>query len=85
LALNEREQLMMRPPSSALPLRTLGSCGIEVPALGVGCWTIGGPDTNLGLPMGWGPVDEEQAVVGLANAFMLGARLFDTAPLSRSR
>jgi aryl-alcohol dehydrogenase-like predicted oxidoreductase len=57
----------------------LGSCGITVPALGVGCWTIGGPDSNLGLPMGWGPVDEEDAVAGLATAYLMGARLFDTA------
>lgn len=65
--------------SEALPRRTLGSCGIEVPTLGVGCWTIGGPDTNLGLPMGWGPIDDGQALAGLERAYGLGARLFDTA------
>jgi aryl-alcohol dehydrogenase-like predicted oxidoreductase len=70
---------MTQSPSGRLPLRTLGSCGITVPALGVGCWAIGGPDHNLGLPMGWGPVDEEEAVAGLATAYLLGARLFDTA------
>ncbi|HEX7660183.1 MAG TPA: aldo/keto reductase [Pseudonocardiaceae bacterium] len=62
-----------------LPLRTLGSCGITVPALGVGCWAIGGPDHNLGLPMGWGAVDEPDAAAGLTAAYGLGARLFDTA------
>lgn len=70
---------MTQPPAVALPLRTLGSCGITVPALGVGCWAIGGPDHNLGLPMGWGPVDEDDAIVGLTTAYQLGARLFDTA------
>lgn len=33
--------------------RWLGSSGLSVSALGVGCWPIGGPATNLGLPMGW--------------------------------
>jgi methylglyoxal reductase len=65
--------------SEPLPRRTLGSCGIEVPVLGVGCWTIGGPDTNLGLPMGWGPTDDGEALTGLERAYGLGARLFDTA------
>lgn len=62
-----------------LPPRTLGVCGIEVPPVGVGCWALGGPDTNLGLPMGWGPVEEDEAVAGLERAHELGARLFDTA------
>jgi|SRR5215470_446701 len=61
------------------PRRTLGSCGIEVPALGMGCWAIGGPDTNLGLPMGWGPVDDGRSLAALERAHDLGARLFDTA------
>ncbi|SUA72872.1 putative oxidoreductase [Nocardia otitidiscaviarum] len=59
--------------------RTLGACGIEVSGLGVGCWAIGGPDTNLGLPMGWGAVTEADAIAGLECAWELGATLFDTA------
>jgi aryl-alcohol dehydrogenase-like predicted oxidoreductase len=59
--------------------RTLGSCGLEVSALGVGCWALGGPDTNLGLPMGWGPISDDQARAGLEQAYALGATLFDTA------
>ncbi|MGH3694604.1 MAG: aldo/keto reductase [Pseudonocardiaceae bacterium] len=57
----------------------MGSCGLEVSALGVGCWALGGPDTNLGLPMGWDPIDDTQAQAGLERAYTLGATLFDTA------
>jgi methylglyoxal reductase len=59
--------------------RRLGTSGIEVFPLGVGCWAIGGPDFNLGLPMGWSTADDAAAERGLARAYELGARLFDTA------
>lgn len=32
--------------------RRLGAHGFQVSALGIGCWGIGGPTTNLGLPIG---------------------------------
>lgn len=64
----------------SLPIRRLGACGIEAPAVGIGCWGIGGPAENLGLPMGWASgSDESAAQEGLETAFALGARLFDTA------
>ncbi|WP_406279163.1 aldo/keto reductase [Nocardia sp. NBC_00881] len=59
--------------------RTLGASGLEVSALGVGCWAIGGPDTNLGLPIGWGPIDDSIALAGLERAYELGVSLFDVA------
>ncbi|KWX02283.1 Aldo/keto reductase [Carbonactinospora thermoautotrophica] len=62
-----------------LPPRRLGESGIEVFPLGMGCWAIGGPDTNLGLPMGWGTADDDASLRGLVRAFELGANLFDTA------
>ncbi|MGW4412660.1 aldo/keto reductase [Nonomuraea sp. NPDC004702] len=66
--------------SHPLPGRTLGRTGITVPALGVGCWAIGGPDHNLGMPMGWATgADQAAAIAGLETAWELGARLFDTA------
>ena len=47
----------------------LGRCGIEVPALGIGCWAIGGPDENLGLPMGWSTGgDMAASIAGLETA-----------------
>jgi methylglyoxal reductase len=62
-----------------LQRRRLGSSGIEVYPLGVGCWAIGGKGMNLGLPMGWSTADDKAALQGLVRAFDLGATLFDTA------
>jgi aryl-alcohol dehydrogenase-like predicted oxidoreductase len=45
----------------------------------MGCWAIGGPDSNLGLPMGWSTADDAASRRGLEVAYELGARLFDTA------
>lgn len=59
--------------------RSLGSSGISVSALGMGCWGIGGAATNLGLPMGWSTADDDASLRGLARAFELGVTLFDTA------
>ncbi|WP_316521157.1 aldo/keto reductase [Kitasatospora brasiliensis] len=53
--------------------------GATVARLGVGCWPIGGPAHNLGMPMGWSTADDHQAITGLDRAFDLGANLFDTA------
>jgi methylglyoxal reductase len=65
---------------AALPVRELGRSGISVPGIGIGCWAIGGPDVNLGLPMGWSSgADEGRTVAGLEAAWELGARLYDTA------
>ena len=66
--------------TAQLPVRRLGRSGITVPAVGIGCWPIGGPDDNLGLPMGWSSgADETAALAGLEEAWELGARLYDTA------
>jgi aryl-alcohol dehydrogenase-like predicted oxidoreductase len=60
--------------------RTLGRTGIEVSALGFGCWAIGGewqdPD---GQPLGWGTVDDEESVRAVRRALDLGVTFFDTA------
>jgi aryl-alcohol dehydrogenase-like predicted oxidoreductase len=64
---------------TALSRRTLGRSRIAVPALGIGCWAIGGPDHNLGLPMGWSTATDAASVAGLERAYALGVRLFDTA------
>jgi methylglyoxal reductase len=68
-------------PPHRLPPRVLGRCGIEVSALGIGCWAIGGEDFNLGLPMGWTGADEAASIAGLEKAYELGATLFDTADI----
>lgn len=62
-----------------LPQRTLGRTGIKVSALGAGCWPLGGPDENLGMPMGWSEIDDASALAALERAFQRGVTLFDTA------
>ncbi len=63
-----------------IPTRELGATGIAVPAIGIGCWAIGGPDDNLGMSMGWSTGgDEARSLAGLETAWQHGARLYDTA------
>jgi aryl-alcohol dehydrogenase-like predicted oxidoreductase len=59
--------------------RTLGRSGIEVSALGMGCWAIGGPFWSGETPHGWGEVDDEESIRGIHKAMELGVNLFDTA------
>ncbi|MFC0003410.1 aldo/keto reductase [Micromonospora siamensis] len=60
--------------------RTLGRSGIEVSALGMGCWAIGGPLWgDGGQPFGWGEVDDDESVRTIHRALDLGVTLFDTA------
>jgi len=59
--------------------RVLGRSGIEVSALGVGCWAIGGPWWAGKQPLGWGAVDDDESVRAVRRALDLGVTLFDTA------
>ncbi|MBX7267958.1 aldo/keto reductase [Micromonospora sp. Llam7] len=59
--------------------RTLGRSGIEVGALGMGCWAIGGPWAEGHTPLGCGAVDDEESVRAIRRALELGVTLFDTA------
>ncbi|MFI0742770.1 aldo/keto reductase [Streptomyces sp. NPDC021100] len=68
----------MTDTTSAPPRRTLAG-GLSVHPIGIGCWAIGGPDSNLGLPMGWSTADDAASLRGLEAAYSLGANLFDTA------
>lgn len=51
----------------------------KVSAIGAGCWTIGGPTINNGVPVGWAGVDPDAAYAGLVRAHSLGVTLYDTA------
>lgn len=68
----------MNTSTSSLPYRTLAG-GLTVYPIGIGCWPIGGPDSNLGLPMGWSTADDAASLSGLEAAYEMGANLFDTA------
>lgn len=64
--------------------RLLGKSGIEVSAMGFGCWAIGGPTKRRSLEgeiseMGWGDVDDDEAIRAVHTAIDLGITLFDTA------
>lgn len=59
--------------------RTLGRSGIQVSAVGMGCWAIGGPWNFLGSPAGWSTVDDAESLRAIDRAIELGANFFDTA------
>ena len=59
--------------------RVLGRSGIEVSAVGMGCWAIGGPAYRGETPVGWGDVDDAESVRAIRAAVDAGITLFDTA------
>ncbi len=59
--------------------RTLGNSGIEVSALGFGCWAIGGPFWAGTQPLGWGEVSDEESIQAIHKSLELGVNFFDTA------
>ena len=59
-------------------MRTLWD-GAQVPALGLGCWAIGGLWTAAGAPSGWGAVDDTESTRAIHAAVDAGVRFFDTA------
>src|SRR5512143_3077930 len=59
--------------------RTLGRSGIEVSALGMGCWAIGGLWQWLDEPGGWGEVDDAESIRAIHAALAQGINFFDTA------
>ena len=59
--------------------RKLGKSGIDVGAMGLGCWPIGGPFMLNGLPDGWGDVDDTESIRAIRRAIDLGVTFFDTA------
>src|SRR3954451_8280706 len=54
----------------AMERRTLGASGIEVSAIGLGCWGMSGS---------YGPADEAESVATLHRAIDLGVVFIDTA------
>lgn len=65
--------------------RRLGRSNLEVSAIGLGCWPIGGPwdwvepDGSTG-PVGWGQVNDAESVRAIHYALDAGINFFDTAP-----
>lgn len=59
--------------------RVLGKSEIEISALGMGCWAIGGPFFSGDEPHGWGEVDDRESVRAIHAAVDAGVNFFDTA------
>jgi aryl-alcohol dehydrogenase-like predicted oxidoreductase len=60
-------------------MRVLGRSGIEVSAIGLGAWAIGGPFSARGREAGWGEVDDDESIAAVRQALDLGVTLIDTA------
>ena len=65
--------------TGTLQSRPLGGSGIQVSAIGLGCWAIGGPAYREGKAIGWGEVDDEESVAAIHAGIEAGVRFFDTA------
>ncbi|MCP4284256.1 MAG: aldo/keto reductase, partial [Gammaproteobacteria bacterium] len=64
--------------------RKLGRSNIEVSAMGLGCWAIGGPNLRTSdgenfSQMGWGEVDDVESIRAIHAALDLGINFIDTA------
>ncbi len=64
--------------------RTLGKSKLEVSALGMGCWAIGGPwdwaqPGQEPFPVGWGDTDDHESIRALHAALDMDINFFDTA------
>jgi len=59
--------------------RKLGRSGIEISAVGMGCWAIGGVWNFMGNPAGWSVVDDNESIRAIHKAIDLDATFFDTA------
>jgi len=64
--------------------RILGKSKLEVSALGMGCWAIGGPWTwaqpgREAYPAGWGNTDDDESVRAIHAAMDMDVNFFDTA------
>jgi len=59
--------------------RQLGRSGIQVSAMGMGCWAIGGLFWAGETPVGWGTIDDAESIRAIHRALDLGITFFDTA------
>ena len=64
---------------SATFTRELGRSGIQVSAMGLGCWAIGGPFWSGDDAIGWGDVDDDESIQAIHRALDLGVTFFDTS------
>ena len=65
--------------NTVMATRRLGRSDLQVSALGLGCWPIGGALAIGDQPLGYAGVDDEEAQRALERAVERGVTLFDTA------
>lgn len=61
--------------------RLLGRSNIEVSAMGLGCWAIGGPFSLQGMPLGWSKVNDDDSIKALEKGIDMGITFLDTADI----
>jgi myo-inositol catabolism protein IolS len=59
--------------------RELGTSGVKVSEISLGCWTLGGLNWVNGTPNGWANVDEAEAIRAIHMALDRGVNHFDNA------
>ena len=64
--------------------RRLGKSDLQVSAMGLGCWAIGGPWTwaqpgHDPFPAGWGEIDDQDSIRAIHAGLDAGVNFFDTA------
>ena len=64
--------------------KKFGKSGLEVSAIGMGCWAVGGPWTwaqpgQDAYPAGWGQTDDAESIRAIHAGLDAGVTLFDTA------
>jgi aryl-alcohol dehydrogenase-like predicted oxidoreductase len=59
--------------------KKLGRSEIQVSALGLGCWAIGGPFWEGNDALGWGNVSDEESIKAIHKGLDLGINFFDTS------
>jgi aryl-alcohol dehydrogenase-like predicted oxidoreductase len=69
---NVRSVVGMTNTTTTMPVRTLGTQGLQASAIGLG---------TMGMTMGYGPADEAGGVASIRRAFDLGVTMFDTAEM----
>jgi aryl-alcohol dehydrogenase-like predicted oxidoreductase len=59
--------------------RRLGRSDLEVSAMGLGCWAMGGTWTLNNEPCGWSGIDDAESIRAVHHALEAGINFFDTA------
>jgi aryl-alcohol dehydrogenase-like predicted oxidoreductase len=59
--------------------RTLGKSRIQVSAMGLGCWAIGGSFWHDDSVVGYGQVDDAESIRAIHRALDMGVTFFDTS------